>query len=627
MTEILFARLDDVDAAAAQAAADAAVAAQLAAEVAQAAAEAAAASAGNPKNSLEIDAGEMQLVGDEASPGNLQYYGTDAAGVKGWYTNLAAAAVTSVFTRMGDVVAEVGDYAAFYQPIDAQLDYWAGLAPAVDVKSVLEATDFADIRAILSLTIGTNVQAWDAQLDSLSAATANGVSLVTAANYAAMRALLDLEAGTDFYSVAGADAAFQTADADLATIAGLAATTNNVIQSVASAWASRTPAQLTATLPVFVGDAGAGGAKGLAPATVAGDATKFLRGDATWVTIAGGGDALVANPLSQFAATTSLQLLGVMSDETGTGALVFGTTPTLATPVLNGIPTGTGIGITNDLLLTAKNTPAAAEYARFTAAGLEGRTEAEFKADFNLEIGVDVQAFDADLSTWAGVTPAAGIATFLATPSSANLIAAITNETGSGALVFATSPVLVTPALGTPASGVLTNATGLPLTGLVNDTTTALGLGSINIGHASDTTLTRSAAGRLAVEGIDVALLTVAQTLTNKTLTDPAIIGTITEDVFIITDAAAFAINPRNGSVQQVTLSASRTPTVTGWLSGDAVHLKIADGTAFTITWTTIGVVWLGGSAPTLATSGFSHVILWLDGAIYYGRYIGDSAT
>jgi hypothetical protein len=55
---------------------------------------------------------------------------------------------------------------------------------------------------------------------------------------------------------------------------------------------------------------------------------------------------------------------------------------------------------------------------------------------------------------------ATGVATFLATPTSANLAAAVTNETGSGALVFATSPTLVTPALGTPASGVLTNCTG-----------------------------------------------------------------------------------------------------------------------------------------------------------------------
>lgn len=41
-----------------------------------------------------------------------------------------------------------------------------------------------------------------------------------------------------------------------------------------------------------------------------------------------------------------------------------------------------------------------------------------------------------------------GVATWLATPSSANLAAAVTGETGSGALVFATSPTLVTPTLG-----------------------------------------------------------------------------------------------------------------------------------------------------------------------------------
>ena len=52
-----------------------------------------------------------------------------------------------------------------------------------------------------------------------------------------------------------------------------------------------------------------------------------------------------------------------------------------------------------------------------------------------------------------------GVATFLATPSSANLISAVTDETGTGALVFANSPTLVTPALGTPASGNLTNTT------------------------------------------------------------------------------------------------------------------------------------------------------------------------
>jgi hypothetical protein len=56
-----------------------------------------------------------------------------------------------------------------------------------------------------------------------------------------------------------------------------------------------------------------------------------------------------------------------------------------------------------------------------------------------------------------------GVATFLGTPSSANLRAAVSDETGTGALVFANSPTLVTPALGTPTSATLTNATGLPL--------------------------------------------------------------------------------------------------------------------------------------------------------------------
>lgn len=111
---------------------------------------------------------------------------------------------------------------------------------------------------ITGLQIGTNVQAWDAQLDSLSGASANGVSLVTAANYAAMRALLDLEAGTDFYSIAAADAAFlspaegnaayQPLDIDLTAIAALAPANDDIVQRKAGAWTNRTMAQLIADL-------------------------------------------------------------------------------------------------------------------------------------------------------------------------------------------------------------------------------------------------------------------------------------------------------------------------------------------------------------------------------------------
>jgi hypothetical protein len=66
-----------------------------------------------------------------------------------------------------------------------------------------------------------------------------------------------------------------------------------------------------------------------------------------------------------------------------------------------------------------------------------------------------------------------------------------------------TSPVLTTPALGTPASGVLTNCTGLPQAGTVGLTTAdSPQFGGLNVGHASDTTLERFAAGVLGIEGV-----------------------------------------------------------------------------------------------------------------------------
>ena len=75
------------------------------------------------------------------------------------------------------------------------------------------------------------------------------------------------------------------------------------------------------------------------PASFTGAALKVVRVNAgetalEFVTLAGGGDALTTDPLSQFAATTSLQLKGVISDETGSGALVFATSPVLVTPNL-----------------------------------------------------------------------------------------------------------------------------------------------------------------------------------------------------------------------------------------------------------------------------------------------------
>ena len=78
-------------------------------------------------------------------------------------------------------------------------------------------------------------------------------------------------------------------------------------------------------------------------------------------------------------------------------------------------------------------------------------------------------------------------------------------------------------ALGTPSSATLTNATGLPVSGITASTSTAIGVGSIELGHATDTTIARSSAGVISVEGVVVPTISSTNTLTNKTLTSPII--------------------------------------------------------------------------------------------------------
>ncbi len=274
---------------------------------------------------------------------------------------------------------------------------------------------------------------------------------------------------------------------------------------------------------------------------------------------------------------------------------------------------------------TAKTTPVDADTMPLSDSAasnvMKKVTWANIKATLKTYFDTFYQPVLATLTAWGAITRASGFDTFVATPSSANLRALLTDEVGTGAAYF------VGGALGTPASGTLTNATGLPLGGLVASTALAIGVGSVELGHATDTTLSRSAAGKMAVEGIDVVLLSGAQSLSSKTLVDPVITGTITEDVFGITDAAAFVVNPRNGSIQAITLGANRTPVPSGWVNGDSVTLLIADGSAFTITWTGFPIVWKGATAPTLATTGYTEVNITYEGGQYRGVTVGDFAS
>ena len=173
--------------------------------------------------------------------------------------------------------------------------------------------------------------------------------------------------------------------------------------------------------------------------------------------------ATTANSLAQFASTTSAQLAGVISDETGSGSLVFATAPTLVTPTL-GLATGTSVMLSANIGAAAGNVS-----GDFTAGTLQttGNVNASsLRVTTASSLGtvqsgtwngssISTTYTDAKVTSVNGQTGAAtGFATTantlaqFATTTSAQLLGIISDETGSGSLVFATTPTLVTPILG-----------------------------------------------------------------------------------------------------------------------------------------------------------------------------------
>ncbi len=200
-------------------------------------------------------------------------------------------------------------------------------------------------------------------------------------------------------------------------------------------------------------------------------------------TISGNGSKILAVN----AAATALEAIVT----TGTGSGVRATSPTLVTPAL-GVATATSI---NKVILTAPASSCTFTLLdgktftvnnTLTLAGTDGST-------LNIGAGgtLGTAAFADTSSFLTSGSFGAGVATFLATPTSANLKAALTDETGSGAAVFATSPTLVTPLLGTPTSGDLTNCTALPMTTGVTGVLGAAN-GGTGIANNAAATLTRS---------------------------------------------------------------------------------------------------------------------------------------
>jgi hypothetical protein len=254
-------------------------------------------------------------------------------------------------------------------------------------------------------------------------------------------------------------------------------------------------------------------------------ATDTLIGKATTDTLtnktfdtAGAGNSLLINGL---AATAN----------TGTGAVVRATSPTLVAPDLG---TPSAIVLTNATglplgALTGLGTGVATALA--VNVGSVGAFVVDGGALGTPSSGTLTNATGLPVST--GISGlGANVATFLATPTSANLAAAVTDKTGTGALVFGTSPSFTTDirpvsndgaSLGISgtafsdlflASGgvinwaagnaTLTHSTGLLTSNVAFSVGTALAItaGTIELGAATDTTISRAAAGVIAVEGV-----------------------------------------------------------------------------------------------------------------------------
>jgi len=283
-----------------------------------------------------------------------------------------------------------------------------------------------------------------------------------------------------------------------------------------------------------------------------------------------------------------------LTANTGTGSNVLATSPTLVTPTL-GVASATTI---NKVTLTAPATGSTITVA-------DGKT---LTASNTLTFtGTDSSsvAFGAGGTVLYTSNLGTNVGTFLATPSSANLISAVTDETGTGLLVFGTSPTITTSLVAGSASFDLLNTTATTIN-FAGGASTAL-----NIGNASSTA---TFAGNVTVTGD----LTVNGTTTTLNTTTLAVEDfNITMGLTLTSAANCTGAGIGIGVGTGITFAYDHS-TSAGWLS--SVNLDLASAKVYKIGGTSV----LSSSALGSGVTGSS---LTQVGTITSGTWNGTAIT